>query len=67
MDALMGLTGACIAAPHVFYAFVWFAPEIWIRLFGERSVERFASVAKAGKGKLHWHYKPRLPIFAQAL
>lgn len=40
---------ALVAAPHFLYAFIWFLPDAWRRMFGKKSVSAFAFVAYIGK------------------
>lgn len=41
---------AAIAAPHFLYAFIWFKPHVWMRLFPKNAVETFAICGLLGKG-----------------
>ncbi len=45
------VTAICLAAPHVLYACVWYQPHIWRSQFKKDSVDVFAHVATALKGK----------------
>lgn len=43
------LVGA-LALPHLLYAYIWYFPHIWMRLFGRSSVRVFESMAWFLKG-----------------
>jgi hypothetical protein len=41
---------AALAAPHYLYAFIWFCPGVWLRLFGKaKAVDAFALCGLIGK------------------
>jgi hypothetical protein len=44
-----GVVGA-LALPHLLYAFIWYFPHMWMRLFGKSSVRVFESMAWLLKG-----------------
>lgn len=39
-----------LALPHLLYAFIWYFPHIWMRLFRKSSVRVFESMAWLLKG-----------------
>lgn len=41
---------ACLALPHLLYAFIWFFPQRWMAAFKKSSVVIFENVAWALKG-----------------
>lgn len=34
-----------LALPHLLYAFIWYMPEVWMKLFKKKSVEVFETCA----------------------
>jgi hypothetical protein len=38
-----------IALPHFLYAYIWFKPESWTRLFPKNPVDAFATAGALGK------------------
>lgn len=44
--ALVGV----LALPHIFYAYMWFNSDRWLKRFGKNAVVRFESVAWGLKG-----------------
>lgn len=40
-----------IALPHFLYAFIWFKPQAWKRMFPNNAVDAFATAGIAGKGE----------------
>lgn len=34
-----------LAMPHVLYAFIWYMPQVWMKLFKKKSVEVFETCA----------------------
>lgn len=40
-----------IAIPHFLYAFIWFKPKAWMRLFAKNPVDAFATAGLVGKRK----------------
>lgn len=44
------LVCACLAAPHILYAYIWFFPQQWMAAFKKRSVEAFETLAWVLKG-----------------
>ena len=42
---------ACLAAPHVLYAFIWQHPRAWLRAFPKQAVQAFENAAWALKGE----------------
>ena len=50
LDASNYTVCACLAAPHLLYAYIWFFPQHWRAAFKQRSVEAFETVAWLLKG-----------------
>jgi hypothetical protein len=44
------ILAAAVAAPHFLYAFIWFKPQVWMRLFPKNAVDAFATCGLLGKG-----------------
>jgi hypothetical protein len=44
------ILAAALAAPHFLYAFIWFKPYVWMRLFPKNAVDAFATCGLLGKG-----------------
>lgn len=40
-----------IALPHFLYAYIWFNPEKWMKMFPKSPVDAFATAGAIGKGK----------------
>jgi hypothetical protein len=40
---------AAVSAPHFLYAFIWFYPDVWQRLFPKNAVQAFATAGALGK------------------
>jgi hypothetical protein len=40
-----------IALPHFLYAFIWFKPQAWKRVFPNNAVDAFATAGLLGKGE----------------
>lgn len=38
-----------IALPHFLYAYIWFKPQAWMRLFPKAPVDAFATAGALGK------------------
>ena len=51
LDASNYTVCACLAAPHLLYAYIWFFPQHWRAAFKQRSVEAFETVAWLLKGE----------------
>lgn len=43
------ITMAAVAAPHFLYAFIWFKPKAWMRMFPKNPVDAFATAGLLGK------------------
>lgn len=43
------LVSFCIALPHFLYAFIWFRPEQWRKMFPKNPVDAFATAGLIGK------------------
>lgn len=43
------LVSFCIALPHFLYAFIWFRPEQWRKMFPKNPVDAFATAGLVGK------------------
>lgn len=43
------LVSFCIALPHFLYAFIWFRPEQWRKMFPRNPVDAFATAGLIGK------------------
>lgn len=43
------LVFAAIALPHFLYAYIWFKPDSWMRLFPKNPVDAFATAGALGK------------------
>lgn len=46
------LVFTAIALPHFLYAYIWFKPDSWMRMFPKSPVDAFATAGLVGKCKL---------------
>lgn len=63
---------ACLAAPHLLYAYIWYFPQQWLAAFKKQSVWVFEAVAWALKGEPPRRSRartadPPLPLFGRSL
>ena len=63
---------ACLAAPHLLYAYIWYFPQQWLAAFKKQSVWVFEAVAWALKGEPPRRSRartadPPLPLFGRSV